>query len=558
MKKMITKLITLTIVFLLCLTTNIRVRAAHVSGCSDTSVIYKYTATGSTSTHDVDVYCASCDGWLWTSSESHSWGNWYYENESIHKRQCTKCNGTISRAHGDENGDSKCDTCNGTMPVTDTAAPTIEQVPAAQVYNEEGKAVTFSIYVSDSSGIDTSKTTWYVYAGETLYGMDTGTSTYDSSTHKLSFSMTLPSGSGWTGNCTFNARPVIYDGAGNYIDIRNDTSKQVQIVIDTTAPTIEQVPTVQVYKDAGKTVTFSIKVYDANGIDTTKTTWHIYAGESLWSTSGASVYDSSTHMLTKTVTLPSDSAGWEGNCMYNARPVIFDKAGNYVDIRNDTSKQIQIRIDNVAPTYSSFTVTPTLTNQKTITASIAASDNYLMDRVSFAAWFYDNGGGAYRTSPVSTTESNGIYTATFNIDKIVNQTTNVASGSDGTYYVDVWVYDAAGNSTYVSAKSVKYDTTAPTGNIGIDVNYENNGYKYVDSNTVDISLTATDNTSVASELKIAILNEDDFYTITSDSELEWKNYSETIDWQTPEGDGLKKIYIIIKDKVGNQSLYFTN
>ncbi len=100
------------------------------------------------------------------------------------------------------------------------------------------------------------------------------------------------------------------------------------------------------------------------------------------------------------------------------------------------------------------------------------------------------------------------------------------------------------------------DTIAPTGTISLgSTYYEANGYKYVKSNEITINLTASDNVSEQSNIKVALINEKDYSRTNSNSSINWLNFSPSIQWTASSGAGLKRVYVIFKDEAGNQSLY---
>ncbi len=100
------------------------------------------------------------------------------------------------------------------------------------------------------------------------------------------------------------------------------------------------------------------------------------------------------------------------------------------------------------------------------------------------------------------------------------------------------------------------DTIAPTGTISLgSTYYEANGYKYVKSNEVTINLTASDDISEQSNIKVALINEKDYSRTNSNSSINWLSFSPSIQWTASSGKGLKRVYVIFKDEAGNQSLY---
>ncbi len=103
------------------------------------------------------------------------------------------------------------------------------------------------------------------------------------------------------------------------------------------------------------------------------------------------------------------------------------------------------------------------------------------------------------------------------------------------------------------------DTLAPTGGIALGGTYvEANNYKYVNSNAVVINLTASDNVSEQSNIKVALINENDYNRSNPNDSISWLDFSSSIQWTASSGKGLKRVYVIFKDEAGNQSVYFAS
>ncbi len=80
------------------------------------------------------------------------------------------------------------------------------------------------------------------------------------------------------------------------------------------------------------------------------------------------------------------------------------------------------------------------------------------------------------------------------------------------------------------------------------------GVKHFGSQEVTLKITASDDTTATENLKIALLNEEDYET-TKNADLVWENYIATKEWKLSNGSGKKKVYLFVKDEAGNQSLY---
>ena len=84
---------------------------------------------------------------------------------------------------------------------------------------------------------------------------------------------------------------------------------------------------------------------------------------------------------------------------------------------------------------------------------------------------------------------------------------------------------------------------------------------YVDDNTVTIKVSATDDLSDTSKLKVAFINENELIVdensgiTTSSGTINWLDYEANKEWTSSEGDGYKIVYVLFKDEAGNQSVY---
>ena len=126
----------------------------------------------------------------------------------------------------------------------------------------------------------------------------------------------------------------------------------------------------------------------------------------------------------------------------------------------------------------------------------------------------------------------------------------------GTNKYYVWIKDLEGNFVRYEQIAIK-DIFAPTGKIEVKENIVND-LPYANRNEVNLKITAEDNESKPENIKIAIYNEEEYKNIKSYASINFAyNYVggglETKHQTTP-GDGLKRIYVIFKDKAGNISM----
>ena len=137
--------------------------------------------------------------------------------------------------------------------------------------------------------------------------------------------------------------------------------------------------------------------------------------------------------------------------------------------------------------------------------------------------------------------TSGTYNANVNVGNVTTHTISDLSTGQ-TYYVAVTAYDTSANeseySTEVSASIPVPDTTPPTGSILI-----NTGSDSTTSRSVTLTLSATDNSGVAS------------MRISNDGST-WSDectFSTSQTWVLSDGDGLKTVYAMFKDTAGNWS-----
>jgi hypothetical protein len=125
--------------------------------------------------------------------------------------------------------------------------------------------------------------------------------------------------------------------------------------------------------------------------------------------------------------------------------------------------------------------------------------------------------------------------------EMYNTSTNWSlSEGDGTKTVYVLFIDSNGNESDIHISSIILDTEGPTGNLTINDN---------DSSTSDINITLTlSSIDTYSEVaQMSLCNTSDF------SGCSWEEYATTKEWVLTEGDGIKNVYIVFKDALGNIS-----
>ena len=109
-----------------------------------------------------------------------------------------------------------------------------------------------------------------------------------------------------------------------------------------------------------------------------------------------------------------------------------------------------------------------------------------------------------------------------------------------TYYFAVKARNKVGLWSAIGySDGIKVDTTPPTGTISI-----NNGAAYTLTTAVTLSLSATDNSGVVSQMQFS----NDHVTYATP-----EPYATTTTWMLTSGDGTKTVYVKFKDAAGNWS-----
>ncbi len=123
---------------------------------------------------------------------------------------------------------------------------------------------------------------------------------------------------------------------------------------------------------------------------------------------------------------------------------------------------------------------------------------------------------------------------TYNVTASIN-----LSDFDGTQAVSVWYKDKVGNISTRYSTDIHLDRTSPSnGTISI-----NGGADYATNANVTLTLSSTDTTSGIFQMCIS-------QTPTCTS---WVTYGTSYNFTLNSGDGLKRVYIIYRDRAGNQS-----
>ena len=112
---------------------------------------------------------------------------------------------------------------------------------------------------------------------------------------------------------------------------------------------------------------------------------------------------------------------------------------------------------------------------------------------------------------------------------------------DGLKTVYVKYKDYADNVSIPCTDTITLDTTAPAGSISI-----NEGATYATSRSVNLTLSASDETSGVSQMR---------FSNDGSNWNDWEDYNTSKAWTLSTGDGTKTVYVHYKDNAGNVGTY---
>lgn len=138
------------------------------------------------------------------------------------------------------------------------------------------------------------------------------------------------------------------------------------------------------------------------------------------------------------------------------------------------------------------------------------------------------------TKPWGTTEADASYFYWNNVQ-------------NGTAYVHVRVTDIVGNSAIYHSSGFTYDTVAPTAPTIVLPAYSS-------SSSVTASLSASDATSGVYQVKLyGDIVDTNGNAINTVAKASWQTYNTSIAIKYSSGDGVKTVYAVFRDKVGNET-----
>jgi len=187
---------------------------------------------------------------------------------------------------------------------------------------------------------------------------------------------------------------------------------------------------------------------------------------------------------------------------------------NTFGINHTVTKSIEVIIDNIPPT--TLDNYDGLWHNADFTVDLTATDSIPGSGVQETYYKINNGPEqnlSIRGEPLITTER-------------ANNT------------LEYWSLDKAGNEeSHHILTGIKLDKTAPSGSITIS-----NNAIYANSNSVTLTLTATDATSGAAQMR--------FHYDDNATWSDWEPYATSKLWALSTGDGTKTIYVQFMDKAG--------
>lgn len=147
-------------------------------------------------------------------------------------------------------------------------------------------------------------------------------------------------------------------------------------------------------------------------------------------------------------------------------------------------------------------------------------------------------------------------TINYSTDNVTWSRTNPSRTKAGVtrVYVKVVGDSNHNSSTPINSTITITDTVPPIGSLIINGNVIlNNGMKATGTPNVTLTITGNDIQSDASKLKMAVLNENQV-----GNSLTWENFATSKSWILSNSDGLKTVYLVLKDEFDNTTVIPTN
>lgn len=231
---------------------------------------------------------------------------------------------------------------------------------------------------------------------------------------------------------------------------------------------------------------------------------------------------------------------------------------NLIDISAETA--IPFIKDNTPPTGSIMINKQTdgtgavYTNSSPLSLSLSATDN--ISNASQMKMFISYNG----TTPIPTTgATTGVSTGWIAYNTTYSWP---YTGADGNVTVYAWFMDADNNISTRYSDDITFDKTAPTGSIIINKKVDGTGAEYTNISPLNLSLSATDNISTTSQLKMFISYSSTTPTPTTGATTGvssgWIAYNTTYSWPYTGVDGDVPVYVWFMDLANNISAKYSD
>lgn len=275
-----------------------------------------------------------------------------------------------------------------------------------------------------------------------------------------------------------------------------------------------------------------------------------YGGGSDWGSNSG--YNSSTAGGSGYVYTSSSAVNYPSGCLLNSS-YYMTNTSNICGTSSFPSVSGENETGHSGNGYARISYTQILDETPpTVTFSVNGSSTYVANATTIVNIEDISGVETlkYQWTDSSTAPSESTFTLAFTSGE-----TLTLSSENGQWYLWIYASDTLGNSTIVGSNAFLLDSLSPTGTISILPIKAKNGKKYANTNLVTVNLTVADNVTSEADMKVALVNEEEFDSKEANTPIEWSTFSRTKTWNLSDGEGRKRVYVIFKDKAGNQSLY---
>ncbi|MEI6462305.1 MAG: hypothetical protein WCO33_01390 [bacterium] len=222
--------------------------------------------------------------------------------------------------------------------------------------------------------------------------------------------------------------------------------------------------------------------------------------------------------------------------MYYFRIKTLDYLDNSSAWTVANSGQIAFKIDTTKPSVpgTPVTATPTANSLPTWSWSVSTDSGIGLKNPAYIVEWCLNVSFSGCSSNTATTNTNSYM--------------HSSGLTNGTWYFKVKSVDAIGNESDYSVPGVAaISPDAPTGTISINSNDQ-----YTNTNSVTLSITGTDSINSNSELQMILSNNADF------SGSSYQPFYSTFSWKLVNSNGVKTVYMKLKNTLGTESSVFSD